>query len=62
MEVVIYEPAFDGEEFINSKVIEDLYEFKQVSDIVVANRLADDIEDVQGKFYTRDFLVVAKKK
>lgn len=54
IEVVIYEPTFDGGDFFNSKVIKDLEEFKQVSDVIVANRLADDIEDVQGKVYTRD--------
>lgn len=54
IEVVIYEPTFDGEDFFNSKVIKNLNEFKLVSDVIVANRLADDIEDVQGKVYTRD--------
>lgn len=54
IEVVIYEPTFDDEDFFNSKVIKDLNEFKQVSDVIVANRLANDIEDVQGKVYTRD--------
>jgi UDPglucose 6-dehydrogenase len=54
IEVVIYEPSFEGEEFFNSKVVENLNEFKQVSDVIVANRLAEDIEDVQGKVYTRD--------
>ncbi len=54
IEVVIYEPSFEGEEFFNSKVIKDLNEFKQLSDVIVANRLADDINDVQGKVYTRD--------
>jgi UDPglucose 6-dehydrogenase len=54
IEVVIYEPTFDGEDFFKSKVIKDLNEFKQISDVIVANRLADDIQDVQGKVYTRD--------
>ncbi len=54
IEVVIYEPTFDGDNFFNSKVIKDLNEFKQVSDVIVANRLSDDIVDVQGKVYTRD--------
>jgi UDPglucose 6-dehydrogenase len=54
IKVVIYEPTFDGEDFFNSKVIKDLNEFKQISDVIVANRLADDIQDVQGKVYTRD--------
>tara|TARA_B110000196_G_C21153376_1_gene671334 strand:+ start:50 stop:1216 length:1167 start_codon:yes stop_codon:yes gene_type:complete len=54
IEVVIYEPAFEGEEFFNSKVIEDINKFKEISDVIVANRLAYDVEDVQSKVYTRD--------
>ena len=54
IEVVIFEPAFEGEDFFNSKVITDLSEFKQISDVIVANRLADEIKDVQAKVYTRD--------
>jgi UDPglucose 6-dehydrogenase len=54
IEVVIYEPTFDGEEFFKSKVIKNLNEFKQISDVIVANRLAADIADVPGKVYTRD--------
>lgn len=54
IEVVIFEPTFEGETFFNSKVITDLNEFKQISDVIVANRLADEIKDVQGKVYTRD--------
>jgi UDPglucose 6-dehydrogenase len=54
IEVVIYEPTFEGGEFFNSAVIKDLNEFKQASDVIVANRLAVDILDVQSKIYTRD--------
>jgi UDPglucose 6-dehydrogenase len=54
IEVVVYEPTFDGENFFKSKVIRDLNEFKQISDVIVANRLAEDIKDVQAKVYTRD--------
>jgi UDPglucose 6-dehydrogenase len=54
IEVVIYEPTFEGEDFFNSKVIKDLSEFKRISDVIVANRFAEDIQDVQGKVYTRD--------
>jgi UDPglucose 6-dehydrogenase len=54
IEVVIYEPTFDGETFFNSKVITDLNEFKLISDVIVANRLSNEVSDVQGKVYTRD--------
>lgn len=54
IEVVIYEPAFDGQDFFSSKVIKDLKKFKKISDVIVANRLAEDIKDVHGKVYTRD--------
>ena len=54
IEVVIYEPSFEGEDFFKSKVIKDLNEFKQVSDVIVANRLSVDIEDIKSKVYTRD--------
>ena len=54
IEVMIFEPTFEGETFFNSKVITDLNEFKQISDVIVANRLANEIKDVRGKVYTRD--------
>jgi UDPglucose 6-dehydrogenase len=54
IEVVIYEPTFVGDSFYNSKVVKDLNIFKQQSDVIVANRLAADIEDVKIKVYTRD--------
>ena len=54
IEVVIYEPTLDGDDFFNSKIVKDLNEFKKVSDVIVANRIADDIKDVLGKVYTRD--------
>ncbi len=54
IEVVIYEPAFEEDEFFHSKVIKDLEEFKKVSDVIVANRMADDLNDVKHKVYTRD--------
>ncbi|RXJ68979.1 UDP-glucose 6-dehydrogenase [Halarcobacter ebronensis] len=52
--VVIYEPNLKEESFFNSKVIKDLNEFKAISDVVVANRLSKEIEDIEDKVYTRD--------
>ena len=54
VEVVIYEPVLQDEIFFNSRVIKDLDEFKKISDVIVANRLEDDIMDVKEKVYTRD--------
>lgn len=54
IEVVIYEPVLEDEAFFHSKVIKDLDEFKKVSDVIVANRLSDDIKNVKDKVYTRD--------
>lgn len=54
IEVVIYEPTFDGDAFFHSRVISDLSEFKNVSDVIVANRLSESIADVAAKVFTRD--------
>lgn len=54
IEIVIYEPVFKEKEFYNSKVIKNLEDFKQLADVIVANRLTDEIQDVSGKVYTRD--------
>ena len=54
IEVIIYEPAMHEDEFFNSKIIKDLEEFKKMSDVIVANRLSEDIMDVKDKVYTRD--------
>lgn len=54
IEVVVYEPELHEETFYNSRVINDLEEFKRVSDVVVANRLTDDLREVGDKVYTRD--------
>ncbi len=54
IEVVVYEPALGDSEFFRSKVIKDLDEFKRVSDVIVANRLEPEIEDVKNSVYTRD--------
>ncbi|WP_379544192.1 nucleotide sugar dehydrogenase [Psychrobacter sp. R86515] len=54
IEVVVYEPVLEEEEFFNSRVIKDLAEFKAISDIIVANRLSAEIQDVSHKVFTRD--------
>ena len=54
IEVVVYEPAMKEETFFNSRVIRDLKEFKEVSDVILANRCSDEIADVMDKVYTRD--------
>jgi len=54
IEVVVYEPALKDDNFYNSRVIKDLVEFKKISDVIVANRMSDDIKDVADKVYSRD--------
>jgi UDPglucose 6-dehydrogenase len=54
IEVVVYEPVMQEDEFFNSKVIKDLNEFKKVSDVIIANRFESILEDVKDKVYTRD--------
>jgi UDPglucose 6-dehydrogenase len=54
IKVVVYEPVLDATEFFGSEVMQDLAAFKQCSDVIVANRLTDDIRDVESKVFTRD--------
>lgn len=54
IEVVVFEPALAEEEFFSSRVIKDFDEFKAISDVIVTNRLSDEIKDVVDKVYTRD--------
>jgi UDPglucose 6-dehydrogenase len=54
IEVIVYEPALKDESFYNSKVVRDLAEFKRLANVIVANRVTDEIADEAGKIYTRD--------
>ena len=54
IEVVIYEPTYKQDDFFNSKVIRDFEQFKQMSDVIIANRMTDDLLSVKEKVYTRD--------
>ena len=54
IEVVVYEPELHQEDFFHSKVIKDLAEFKAMSDVIIANRQAEVLNDVAEKVYTRD--------
>jgi len=54
IKVVIYEPVLKEEMFFNSKVMKSLDDFKKLSDVIIANRVTDEIKDVKDKIYTRD--------
>ena len=54
IEVVVYEPTIKESRFFNSRVIQDLNDFKNMSDVIIANRYCEDISDVLDKVYTRD--------
>jgi UDPglucose 6-dehydrogenase len=54
IEVVVYEPALKEDYFYHSKVIKDLDEFKKMAEVIVTNRMSDDLKDVVDKVYTRD--------
>ncbi|MFN5446142.1 MAG: UDP binding domain-containing protein, partial [bacterium] len=54
IEVIVYEPAISDPEFFRSKVTHDLQAFKQQADVIIANRITDDLSDVLEKVYSRD--------
>ncbi len=54
IEVVVYEPVLDAPDFFGSRVVRDLQEFKQLADVIVANRVVDEIRELADKVYTRD--------
>ena len=54
VEVIVYEPALDEDKFFNSRVVNNLAQFKAEADVIVANRVTDDIKDVANKVYSRD--------
>ena len=54
IEVIVYEPSIEDAEFYHSRVVNDLESFKEEADIIVANRITDDIRDVVDKVYSRD--------
>ena len=54
IEVIVYEPTLNEPEFFNSRVVNDLAKFKQEADVIVANRITEDIQDVANKVYSRD--------
>ncbi|MBE7016329.1 MAG: UDP-glucose 6-dehydrogenase, partial [Ruminococcaceae bacterium] len=54
VQVVVYEPTLEADDFFSSKVIKDINEFKSMCDVIVANRFNTEIEDVIEKVYTRD--------
>jgi UDPglucose 6-dehydrogenase len=54
IEVIVYEPALEAEDFFRSRVVRDLDAFKAEADVIVANRATEDLSDVAGKVFTRD--------
>jgi UDPglucose 6-dehydrogenase len=54
IEVIIYEPTLNEAEFYHSKVVSDLSQFKQLADVIVANRITENLQDVAAKVYSRD--------
>ena len=57
IEVVVYEPTLNEDTFFNSKVIKDLNKFKEISDVIIVNRMNDELKDVKDKIYSRDLFM-----
>ena len=54
IEVIVHEPALDGGTLFGSRVVSDLSDFKDQADVIVANRLSDELHEVRAKVFTRD--------
>jgi UDPglucose 6-dehydrogenase len=54
IEVIIFEPTYKEKEFFHSKVITNLDNFKKLSDVIIANRMSEELNDIKNKIFTRD--------
>ncbi|MDA7723354.1 nucleotide sugar dehydrogenase [Pseudomonadales bacterium] len=54
VEVIVFEPTFKESEFYHSKIVNDINQFKELADVIVANRITEEIQDVASKVYSRD--------